>query len=162
VSREEPPTSELSLDDRVNAAMKRLGLDADVSGVSTESTISDDKQENPSSSDMNCEGGVCTLPTESLADETTSTTDASTAEEEVQDIESISANIAAEYDVPNDIVVAAIYSSFVGEGDARRIDEDVARQIVQAEVDAISGVPEDCEEVCTHTVFVNLLITCFI
>jgi thiol-disulfide isomerase/thioredoxin len=133
--------TELSLDDRVHAAMKRLGLDADV-------TVESTKEEETNGDGPACEGGVCTLPTHS--DSKSTDADAPTTEasaEEPQDIESISAAIASEFDVPRDIVMAAIYSSFSGEGENMRIDESLARNIVQAEVDAISGVAEDCEEV---------------
>ena len=49
--------------------------------------------------------------------------------------------------VPQDIALAAIYSSFSGTDDNRRINEAAARSIVQAEVDAIENVAEDCLEV---------------
>ncbi|KAL3785263.1 hypothetical protein HJC23_002718 [Cyclotella cryptica] len=138
-STEERPISELSLDERVNAAMRRLGLDATEGddGSSVESSA-------PSGQEMNCEDGLCTLPADVESDASST---APSTEKEPLDIESIASSIAAEFDVPNDIVMAAIYSSFSGEGDDRTVDQDLARKIVQAEVDAISGVSEDCDEV---------------
>ncbi|KAL7484965.1 hypothetical protein ACHAW6_010564 [Cyclotella cf. meneghiniana] len=138
-STEERPVSELSLDERVNAAMRRLGLDA-IEGDDRSSleTSASNSQQN------NCEGGVCALPVEEHSDPSSM---APSTEDTPLDIESIASEIAAEFDVPSDIVMAAIYSSFSGEGDDRIIDQQLARKIVQAEVDAISAVSEDCDEV---------------
>ena len=141
-STEERPVSELSLDERVHAAMRRLGLDAieGNDGSSLETSASSSQQ-------MNCEGGVCTLPADDHSDASST---APSTEEAPVDIESIASDIAAEFDVPNDIVMAAIYSSFSGEGDDHSIAQQLARNIVQAEVDALSAVSEDCDEVCSQ------------
>ena len=175
-----PPATELSLDDRVQAAMKRLGLDVEV--------------------ETECEGGVCTLPSEKDAgvdvnesiissssvekstsmstateeDSSSTTTTAAaaveesttlaattTAEEEStasestaaveeppQDIEATAARIANQFPtVPKDIILAAIYSSLSGEGPTLSINESSATAIVNAELEAISKISEDCPEV---------------
>lgn len=120
--------------------MKRLGLESEV----------DDTVQNQD----NCEGGVCTLPfetdvqTDATLDDAPETKDNTVVEEETQDIAAIAKSIADEFAVPTDIVMAAIYSSFSGEGDDMKVDEELARNIVRAEVDAISGVAEDSDEVC--------------
>lgn len=131
-----PETSEeLSLDDRVHAAMRRLGLEHP-----DESAIAEN---------ANCEGGVCTLTeTESTPEAAPDhETNVQTDIDDVQDIDLIAKTISDEYQVPKDIVMAAIYSSFSGEGEDMKVDEQLARNIVKAEVDAISAVSEDCDEV---------------
>ena len=153
------PISEMSLDDRVQAAMRRLGLDNSVD----DDIVDDNFQEGDNGiieSTLDCEGGVCALPT--AAEDTIESSSISEASESIskqeessQDMVAIATSIASEYDVPRDIVMAAIYSSFSGEGENMRIDEELARSIVKAEVEAISGVSEDCDEVRTF-----LLILC--
>jgi hypothetical protein len=156
-----PAEQELSLDDRVHAAMKRLGLDAGTTEeMQQEKTI-----------DANCEGGMCTLPTDSLEDESVNDeakdegiTEATITQNDEQDIESIASSIASEFDVPRDIVMAAIYSSFSGEGENMRIDEELARNILKAEVEAIQGVAEDCDEVSIKSAILfsrDTLVTIF-
>lgn len=170
VAEEAPPiatataddTLEQSLDDRVNEAMRRLGLGDDDSTSATESnTVSESSPPPPppvAESDTNCEGGVCTLE---QPDDTASTTDAAenvadeVVAEEVsapttaqEDIYQIAERISTDMSVPQDIAMAALYSSFSGTGDEdRQIDEEAARSIVQSEVDAMARVPEDCPEV---------------
>jgi hypothetical protein len=128
-------SEELSLDDRVHAAMRRLGLEPP-----DESAIPEN---------ANSEGGVCTLTeTESTPEAAPDhETDKQMDVDDVQDIELIAKTISDEYQVPKDIVMAAIYSSFSGEGEDMKVDEQLARNIVKAEVDAISAVSEDCDEV---------------
>ena len=143
---------EKSLDDRVNAAMRRLGLGDDLH----KSSESQQSEKNG----MNCEGGVCTLEQSTSApsaacDErkfddsnTVAKTDASKIDETgQQDMYEIADRISSDMSVPKEIAMAAISASFLGMGDERRIDEEAARSIVRAEVDAIRNVPEDCEEV---------------
>jgi len=170
VAEEAPPiasataddTQEQSLDDRVNAAMRRLGLGDDDSTSATESnTVSESSPPPPppvSESDTNCEGGVCTLEqpndTASTTDTADNVSDEVVAEEVAapttaqEDIYQIAERISTDMSVPQDIAMAALYSSFSGTGDEdRQIDEEAARSIVQSEVDAMANVPEDCPEV---------------
>ncbi len=126
---------EESLDDRVSAAMKRLGLEVEEEELITEAstTASDDAN--------NCEGGVCAMPDA----DATATTNTDSAEEAVtqQDIDKIAETISTEMDVPKDIALAAIYSTF----NNGQINEEAARTIVHAEVSAIANVAEDSAEV---------------
>ena len=158
------PTSELSLDDRVQAAMRRLGLDNNVDG----DVIYENSQKEDNGiieRTLDCEGGVCLAPT-TTADtvESSSSLEApgstSTQEEPSQNMVSIATSIASEYDVPRDIVMAAIYSSVSGEGENMRIDEELARSIVKAEVEAIRGVSEDCDEVRTFRIYASIAALC--
>lgn len=149
-----------SLDDRVNAAMLRLGLGSE--GAAAADVVSEESTQTTAlERGVTCQDGVCTIDklddmsssteTSAVATSNTDTGDDITNNneegEEEQDLDQIATKIATEMNVPNDIVMAAIYSSFSGAGDNRRIDEKTARMIVQAEVDAISNVAEDCEEV---------------
>lgn len=120
---------EESLDDRVSAAMKRLGLEVEEEeGLNTEA--SDDAS--------NCEGGVCTIPENTNA--STETDDQPVTQ---QDIDKIADTISTEMNVPKDIVLAAIYSTFHND----QVNEEAARSMVQAEVSAIANVAEDSPEV---------------
>ncbi len=138
---------EESLDDRVSAAMKRLGLEVEEELTAEDSTPA-------SNNAANCEGGVCAMPkadaapaaiTESTDDTATQQQDIAAEEQGVtqQDIDKIAETISTEMSVPKDIVLAAIYSTF----DNDQINEEAARSIVEAEVAAIANVAEDCEEV---------------
>ena len=173
-----------SLDDRVQAAMRRLGLHDD----SIPDDAADESQEASGESTMNCEDGVCTLEPTPVAEEkemedvkeheievanSNEIEDAVEDEIEVvateteievasenkmedeneiaeiddQDIYSVAERISKDMSVPNDLAMAAISASLSGTGDERRIEETAARAIVQAELDAIANVPEDCDEV---------------
>ena len=136
---------EESLDDRVSAAMKRLGLEVEEELTAEDSNPASDTTEN-------CEGGVCAMPdadatqainTEST-DDTVTQQDIATEEAITQeDIDKIAETISTQMNVPKDIVLAAIYSTFNND----QINEEAARAIVEAEVSAIANVAEDCEEV---------------
>ncbi|KAL7541281.1 hypothetical protein ACHAXR_010771 [Thalassiosira sp. AJA248-18] len=154
--------NEQSLDDRVYAAMNRLGLGGDDESTTNESSPSPATAEATveQSDDMNCEGGVCTIedqPNESAipaadddsAIDMTATTEAEPTPPTTQeDILKVAERMASEMSVPQDIALAAIYSSFSETEDGyHKINEEAARSIVQFEVDAIAGVPEDCDEV---------------
>ena len=135
-TQELPALDDESLDDRVSAAMKRLGLEVEEEeGLSAEtSTASVDSG--------NCEGGVCAMPdanTESTTETEITTEEAVTQ----QDIDKIAESISAEMSVPKDIVFAAIYSTF----DNNKVNEEAARSMVEAEVSAIANVAEDSAEV---------------
>ncbi|KAL7440675.1 hypothetical protein ACHAXM_007310 [Skeletonema potamos] len=136
-AQHELPSEEESLDDRVSAAMKRLGLEVE----------EDDEDELPtkastSASDdtSNCEGGVCTMPD---ADATATNTESAGEAVTQQDIDKIAETISTDMDVPKDIALAALYSTF----NNNQINEEAARTIVHAEVSAISNVAEDSPEV---------------
>jgi thiol-disulfide isomerase/thioredoxin len=136
-AQHELPSEEESLDDRVSAAMKRLGLEVE----------EDDEDELPtkastSASDdtSNCEGGVCAMPD---ADATATNTESAGEAVTQQDIDKIAETISTDMDVPKDIALAALYSTF----NNNQINEEAARTIVHAEVSAISNVAEDSPEV---------------
>ena len=122
---------EKSLDEKVREAMKKYGLNPDVDYVD---------EDDVGSTEMNCEGGVCEIPS--------SKEEAPQTEE---DINEMADRIADELDVDRQIVMAALGATATGEGDYRRVDETLARGLIVAERDAISGVTEDCDEACFYS-----------
>lgn len=127
---------EQTLDDRVSAAMKRLGLEV-------EEELTSDGSVSLSDNATKCEGGVCTMPDNSTIATNTDMNGEAVTE---QDINNMAEAISIEMNVPRDIALAAIYSSFTG-SNKNRINEEAARCIVQAEVSAIANVAEDSPEV---------------
>ena len=126
---------EKSLDEKVREAMKKYGLDPDVEIPADDGD--DNEEDDVASTEMNCEGGVCEIPSEQ-------------APQTEEDINDMTDRIAAELDVDRQIVLAALGATATGENDHRRVDEGLARELIVAERDAISGVTEDCDEVRFH------------
>ena len=126
---------EKSLDEKVREAMKKYGLNPDVEVPADDDD--DNEEGDVASTEMNCEGGVCEIPSEQ----------APQTEENINDMTD---RIATELDVDRQIVLAALGATATGEGDHRRVDEALARELIMAERDAISGVTEDCDEVRFH------------
>jgi len=187
---EEPATTTPSLDDRVHAAMRRLGLgtdnddddddDGDDATDPTTAASAADEAATNNGSDVNdgrnCDGGVCTIDdpvssstvdrdtveashennnneeeieTQSFHDENDETNPEESHDD--RDIYAVAEQISKDMNVPPDIAMAAISASLVvggeGQGQERRIDEAAARAIVKAEVDAMSNVSQECDEV---------------
>ena len=126
---------EKSLDEKVREAMKKYGLNPDVEVPADDDD--DNEEGDVASTEMNCEGGVCEIPSEQ-------------APQTEEDINDMTDRIAAELDVDRQIVLAALGATATGENDHRRVDEGLARELIVAERDAISGVTEDCDEVRFH------------
>lgn len=126
---------EKSLDEKVREAMKKYGLDPDVEIPADDGD--DNEEDDVASTEMNCEGGVCEIPSEQ-------------APQTEEDINDMTDRIATELDVDRQIVLAALGATATGESDHRRVDEALARELIVAERDAISGVTEDCDEVRFH------------
>jgi len=141
------PTSqeeELSLDEKVQAAMKKLGLSPPDLGDEGD--------------DATCEGGVCTpREPQTTTSTTTATTMAETSTEESttsepppppQDPHEIAARLAKDLGVDEALAWAALGASATMEGDTqRRYDEDSARDMIQQELVFIEKVSQDAEEV---------------
>jgi len=156
---------ELSLDDRVHAAMRRLGLgvDDEVEEPVSEESAHDVSNTSPpppppppstdEESDINCVDGVCTIPEEEsvtsevVKEEDVTETAAPLTPPTEEEIYSIAEEIATEMSVPKDISLAALYSSFATIDGVTQIDKNSAKSIVQNEIDAISNISEDSEEV---------------
>uniref|UniRef100_A0A7S4R534 Thioredoxin domain-containing protein n=1 Tax=Ditylum brightwellii TaxID=49249 RepID=A0A7S4R534_9STRA len=130
----DPPSStgaeeeELSLDERVNAAMKKLGIGPPGEEDATPAAVEE------------CEGGVCPLPS------STTTDDVATRE----DVHTIATRIAEDMGVNIQIVLAAIGATTTFENDnydKPQYNEHAARELISAEIEAISAIAEDAEEV---------------
>lgn len=134
---------ERSLEEKVREAMKKYGLDPDAPPASA---AADD-----GNSEMNCEGGVCEIPhqQEEQGEEAAVAVDSEPIETQMEeDINAMANRITAELEVDRQIVLAALGATATGDGEQRRVDESLARELILAERDAISGVTEDCDEVC--------------
>ena len=129
---------EKSLDEKVREAMKKYGLNPDVD-VPVDDDVDEDGDDAGAdvvgSTEMTCEGGICEMPSKQEAPQTE------------EDINEMADRIAGELEVDRQIVMAALGATATGEGDYRRVDETLARELIVAERDAISGVTEDCDEV---------------
>lgn len=134
-------TTEQSLDDRVEAAMRRLGLSDE-----EETSPSSDGTDGPAEG-VTCEDGVCTVDEQASQDSTPTRDDSkATAASTQEEMFETADRLSGEMNVPKDIALAAVYSSFATDSEGnRQINVAGARDIVQAEVDAIAGVSEDSE-----------------
>ena len=128
---------EESLEDKVHAAMRRLGLSPPT-----------DTQETSSSSEaqVECKDGVCELPS-------TSTSSTTAPSKPLEDAHTMTQRLAKELSVDESIVHAALGATMTPESESEglkeeeRLNEDAARIMIQNEMDAISRVMEDCDEV---------------
>lgn len=160
VVAEEPDAAtaqEQSLDDRVNAAMRRLGLGDDdpTTEPSAVGVSSPDPSPPPpphgAESDANSEEGARAPEQSDDDDATPGAADAPeiaaapqpTTEE---GFHLLAERISEEMSVPRAVATAAVFSSLSATEDDTRVDEDAARSMVQSELDAMAGVPEDCPE----------------
>lgn len=129
---------EESLEDRVHAAMAKLGL-------ATPEAIAKAAEGSPAeNTEISCENGVCEIkPSVPSPDNT----------ESFQDM---TVRLAKEMDVDENIVQAALGATMqVGtEPEVQRLDENAARTMIQYEIDAIQKVMEDSDEV---SLFVTVL-----
>jgi len=134
------PTEEKSLDDKVYAAMEKLGLSAP-------SVDGDTPPE------MDCKDGVCAMPDQT----STSTDQPAESEDEAEtptelDPTEISERIAKDLDVDPYMAMAAVgATATIGTGNKRFFDESAARTMIQQELDLIAAIPEDSEAVTTLT-----------
>lgn len=140
---ESTPTSqeeEVSLDDKVKAAMKKLGLSPPDLGQ-----VDDDDEDEDA-----CKDGVCAMPEQQQATTAAATSTETTAPtESPQDAHEIAARIAKDLGVDEALAWAAIGATATMEGDntQRRYDEDAAREMIQQELVFIEKVSVESEEV---------------
>ena len=139
VDNDEEEDEALSLEERVHAAMRKLGLSVD----------DDEKNESTGETNGNleCKDGVCTIK-----DEEGTKTTSPPKQRNSEDIHTVTKRIAKEMDVDESIAFAAIGATLypAEDDDANensRINVDAAKEMIQYEVDAIQRVMEDCEEV---------------
>ena len=142
-----PPASAESddgptLDEKVNAAMRKLGLsppDVDEDGDQGE-----------------CKDGVCPMPdaptaeseaTTQQEEQSATTATASSTEKSNINPHELAKEMAEEYNVDPVLAMAAIGGTSTFEGDQRVYHPDAARQMIQYELDLINQIPEDSDDV---------------
>eukprot|EP00535_Pseudo-nitzschia_heimii_P010534 CAMPEP_0197174104 /NCGR_PEP_ID=MMETSP1423-20130617/773_1 /TAXON_ID=476441 /ORGANISM="Pseudo-nitzschia heimii, Strain UNC1101" /LENGTH=796 /DNA_ID=CAMNT_0042623001 /DNA_START=115 /DNA_END=2505 /DNA_ORIENTATION=+ len=129
---------EKSLDEKVSAAMEKLGL--------TAPSVDDDN----AAPELDCKDGVCVIPGEKNLtndQQTTTNSENSGADDPIE----IADRLAKEMGVDFHMAIAAIGVTSTGEGDQRTFDESAARAMLQQELDFIETIPEDSESVKTLT-----------
>ena len=136
----EEEEEEPSLDDKVYAAMKKLGM----SPPDDEVEVVDD----------NCQDGVCTIPPTTTMT-TTTTTASVTASMDLsqteQDPNVLAASIAEEMKVDSRLAMAAIgaTSTLGGPQNQRMYNKQAAKEMIQSELDLIEKIPRDDPNVQT-------------
>ena len=126
---EETKEGELSLDDKVQAAMKKLGI-----------APPDDNDRAAAPDGANCKDGVCDLPTQTTDDENIST--ATTNPHDMADA------ISKDMNVGRDLAMAAIGATAKMDDNNNQVyNEQAARDMIQVELDLIANVPEDSDYV---------------
>jgi hypothetical protein len=128
-----PSSEEPSLDEKVYAAMKKLGISP---------PTGKDEENNDSSSQVQCKDGLCPLPEEQTATSS-------------EDPTEMAHRLAKEMNVDPRLSMAAIgATSTMGGGDdenQRIFNESAARNMIQQELDLISSIPSDSDEIKTLT-----------
>ena len=131
---ETAPTEEKSLDEKVYAAMEKLGLSAPSTDDDT------------AAAEMECKDGVCAIP------EQKEESDVQQAPQADVDPNEMAARIAEEMNVDDRLSMAAIGATSIIGGDNQRIfNESAARAMIQQELDLIEMIPADSEDVQTLT-----------
>ena len=123
---------EESLEDKVHAAMRRLGLSPDGSSASdaaSTSAAASDVEE------IECKNGACALPAD--------------PKPPLEDAMTMTKRLSIEMEVDETIVYAALGATMMpGEGsEEERLNEIAAREMIKNEMNAIARVMEDCDEV---------------
>jgi len=128
---------EMSLEEKVHAAMRKLGISpsGDAGGTSTDSA---------DPTNVECKDGVCEIKKE----------DDETVENTLENYNEIRDRLSSELSMSESIVQAAIGATIVGDASfpsKQRLNERAARELLQYELDAIQKVTEDCDEVTQLT-----------
>ena len=120
--------NEKSLDEKVYAAMEKLGL-------SVPSADDDEVDEN------GCKNGVCPMPGQSPKQ-------AETKPQGSQDPVDIADRISKDMNIDSYMAMAAVgATSTLGDKNQRIFNESAARAMIQQELDLIASIPEDSEDV---------------
>mmetsp|Transcript_30691 Transcript_30691/g.34981 ORF Transcript_30691/g.34981 Transcript_30691/m.34981 type:complete len:750 (-) Transcript_30691:24-2273(-) len=138
-AKDESTDTELSLDDKVQNALKKLGL--------TDTTSDNEKT-------GQCESGVCEIPPEVEPTNISSLEDATKPLEDEkkppikEGPHAMAERIVAEMGVTKDLAMAALGATAEKLDDnERKLDETAARALIQQELNLISSISEDREEV---------------
>ena len=132
-------TEELSLEEKVQNAMKKLGLQVPETTTDPEDA---------------CVDGACPLPTP-VGDERAEEEKPPPApkrqifktEERKEDAHTMAARIAKDMGVEKDLAMAALGATSGEYGDDRSLNEEGARAMIQYELDAVGAIKEDSAEV---------------
>jgi len=131
---------EVSLEDKVAAAMAKLGLSPD--GLENDGQNENDGEAKEAETDNN--------PPEETQEEEEEEETEPTNEHEHENIQTTIQRISKDMNVDERIVVAALGATREENGvEDGRLNEKAAREMIQMELDAIASVEEDCEEVQT-------------
>ena len=119
---------EMTLDEKVQAAMKKLGL------------------EQPSGDDE-CAGGACPVPSPPSSS-SSSSSDNGEGRISEKDVAKRAVELAQSMQVDESLAMAALGATAShGPNNERTYSESAARAMIQQELDLISTIPEDCDEV---------------
>ena len=143
---------DLSLEDKVQAAMRRLGLSP------PSEPEEDAKEETLASAETgaDCKDGVCTLPTQDEDDN-----DVVVHPKAKEDIATMTKRIADEMGVDQSIALAALGATMMhgdeGKADEDRVNEEAAKDMIRYEIEAINSIKEDSDEVGTNYILNKFL-----
>jgi 3-phosphoglycerate kinase len=137
-SHTETETEEMSLDDKVQAAMKRLGIDPP-SAQDDHDADNNDIVESESAtatatavpSNVECKDGVCEIK----------------EEQEEENVMDLGNRIAKEMNVDVSLAMAALGATHSSDATSPEYNESAARALIQQELDAMKSISEDCDEV---------------
>ncbi|GKY92503.1 hypothetical protein MPSEU_000220700 [Mayamaea pseudoterrestris] len=124
------PDQEESLDDKVRRAMEKLGL---TPPAAEEETID---ASSATTAETTCEGGVCEMPTQPT-----------TEQQQQQDPEALADVISSSMSIDRSLAMAAIVATATMQGDKHLFNEVAARQMILQELQVVSSVPKDSEQV---------------
>lgn len=121
---------EMSLEDKVQAAMRKLGISTEGSNI----------KDTPSPSNVECKDGLCEIPKE----------DDGTVLNTPENFNDMKSRLMTDFSISESIIQAAIGATIVGDAmfpAKQRLNERTARDLLQYEVNATKKVMEDCDEV---------------
>eukprot|EP00978_Attheya_sp_CCMP212_P034839 scaffold148415_cov52-Attheya_sp.AAC.2 len=127
-------TEEMSLDDKVQAAMKRLGIDppsAQDDHDDNDIVESESATATAVPSNVECKDGVCEIK----------------EEQEEENVMDLGNRIAKEMNVDVSLAMAALGATHSSDATSPEYNESAARALIQQELDAMKSISEDCDEV---------------
>jgi hypothetical protein len=124
-------TEEMSLDDKVQAAMKRLGIDPPVAQDEHDDNATEESESATAvPSNVECKDGVCEIK-----------------EEQEENVMDLGNRIAKEMNVHVSLAMAALGATHSSDTTSPEYNESAARVLIQQELDAMKSISEDCDEV---------------
>lgn len=134
----EPAHDEPSLDEKVHAAMRKLGLQVPPS--------IDEEEEQADDADNNCKDGVCELPSQANAASLTS----EPQNQKDDDPNAMVKRLSESLQLESGMVWAALgATSTQNANGSRTYNEAAARELLQVELDMVASIPESSQSVQT-------------